>query len=73
MTEPLARGTNAAIKRSSIGGIRMAIRVAELARAGRGYEGWWRALDWVSDGLMMGGMLREVEVTAVMPKMRPWR
>jgi IS30 family transposase len=30
------------------------------------------ALDWVRDGLVAGGMLREVEVTAAMPKMRPW-
>jgi len=26
----------------------------------------------VRDGLIAGGMLREVEVTAVMPKVRPW-
>jgi hypothetical protein len=30
------------------------------------------ALDWVRDGLVAGGMLREVEVTAAMPKVRPW-
>jgi len=29
-------------------------------------------LDWARDGLVAGGMLREVEVTAAMPKVRPW-
>lgn len=38
----------------------------------RGYDDWWQALGWVRDGLIMGGMLREVEVTAAMPKARPW-
>ena len=42
----------------------------EVAR--RGYEDWWQALDWVRDGLGAGRMLREMEVTAVMPKVRPW-
>jgi hypothetical protein len=31
------------------------------------------ALRWVRDGLIAGGMLREVEVTAAMPKARPWQ
>ena len=44
----------------------------QIAAARRGYEDWWRALDWVRDGLLAGGMLREVEVTAAMPKVRPW-
>ncbi|WP_210880227.1 hypothetical protein [Roseovarius autotrophicus] len=44
----------------------------QIASARRGYEDWWRALDWLRDGLMAGGMLREVEVTAAMPKVRPW-
>lgn len=38
-----------------------------------GYEDWCLALDWVRDGLLAGGILREVEVTSVMPKMRPWK
>ena len=29
-------------------------------------------MDWVRDGLAAGRMLREMEVTAVMPKVRPW-
>ena len=44
----------------------------QIASARRGYEDWWQALDWVRDGLVVGGMLREVEVTAAMPKVRPW-
>ena len=44
----------------------------QIASARRGYEDWWQALDWVRDGLVAGGMLREMEVTAAMPKVRPW-
>jgi len=44
----------------------------QIEAARRGYEDWWQALDWVRDGLMVGRMLREVEVTVVMPKVRPW-
>jgi hypothetical protein len=44
----------------------------QMASARRGYDDWWTALDWVRDGLVAGGMLREVEVSAIMPKVRPW-
>ncbi len=44
----------------------------QIDAAWRGYEDWWQALEWVRDGLMVGRMLREVEVTVVMPKVRPW-
>ena len=44
----------------------------QIASARRGYDDWWQALDWVRDGLLAGGMLREVEVTGAMPKVRPW-
>jgi hypothetical protein len=44
----------------------------QITSARRGYEDWWQALDWVRDGLVAGRMLREMEVTAVMPKVRPW-
>ena len=44
----------------------------QIASARRGYEDWWQALDWVRDGLVAGRMLREVEATASMPKVRPW-
>lgn len=45
----------------------------QIASARRGYEDWWLALDWVRDGLLAGQMLREVEVTALMPKLKPWQ
>ena len=45
----------------------------QIASARRGYEDWWLALDWVRDGLIAGGMLREVEVTTTMPRSRPWQ
>jgi hypothetical protein len=44
----------------------------QIEAARRGYEDWWQALDWVRDGLVAGRMLQEMEVTAVMPKVRPW-
>ncbi len=44
----------------------------QIASARRGYDDWLRALDCVRGGLIEGGMLREVEVTTAMPKMRPW-
>jgi len=37
------------------------------------YEDWWKALSWVRDGLIAGRMLREVDVTKVMPALQPWR
>lgn len=45
----------------------------QITSARRGYEDWWQALDWIRDGLIAGGMLREVEVTASMPRARPWQ
>jgi len=44
----------------------------QIASARRGYNNWWATLEWVRDGLVAGRMLREVEVTKVMPKARPW-
>ncbi|WP_322895646.1 MULTISPECIES: hypothetical protein [unclassified Yoonia] len=44
----------------------------QIASARKGYEDWWQALDWVRDALAVAGVLREVEVTGVMPKVRPW-
>ncbi len=43
-----------------------------ISAARRGYEDWWAALDWVREGVLAGGMLRELEVTAVKPRVRPW-
>ncbi|MCG6560721.1 hypothetical protein MB818_21160 [Ruegeria sp. 1NDH52C] len=44
----------------------------QIEAARRAYEDWWQALGWVRDGLIEGGMLRTVEVTEAMPKVRPW-
>lgn len=45
----------------------------QIEAARRAYEDWWQALGWIRDGLIAGGMLRAVEVTAVMPRVRPWQ
>ena len=44
----------------------------QITSARRGYEDWWQALDWVRDGLVTGRMLREMKLTAVIPKVGPW-
>ena len=44
----------------------------QIASARRSYDDWWQALGWVCEGLIAGGMLREVEVTGAMPKAGPW-
>ena len=44
----------------------------QIKAARRGYEDWWLALDWVRDGLLTCRILREIEVTAATPKLRPW-
>ena len=36
------------------------------------YIDWWKALGWVREGLIEGGMLRDFEVTDAMPKVQPW-
>jgi hypothetical protein len=45
----------------------------QIASARRGYDEWWQALEWLRDGLAAGGMLREIEVNAAMPKVQPWK
>ncbi len=45
----------------------------QIEAARRAYDHWWRALDWVRDGLGSGAMLRDLEVMPTMPKARPWR
>lgn len=45
----------------------------QIASARQAYEGWRQALGWVREGLIVGGMLREVELTAVMPRAMPWK
>jgi hypothetical protein len=44
----------------------------QIDGARQAYEDWWQALGWVRDGLIVVGMLREVEVTEAMPRVRPW-
>ncbi len=44
----------------------------QIEAARRGYEDWWEALEWIRDGLLAGGTLREVEVSATIPFRRPW-
>ena len=44
----------------------------QITSGRRGYDDWWKALDWLRDGLVVGRMLREMEVTTAMPKVRPW-
>ncbi len=44
----------------------------QIEAARRAYDDWWKALAWLRDGLIAGGMLQEVGLTSVMPKMRPW-
>jgi len=44
----------------------------QIEAARNAYDDWWQALGWIRDGLIAGGMLREVDVTSAMPKVRPW-
>ena len=44
----------------------------QIISARRRYEDWWQVLDWVRDGLVAGRMLRDVEVSGVMPRFKPW-
>ncbi len=44
----------------------------QIEAARRAYDDWWQALGWVREGLASVGMLREVKVKGVMPKVRPW-
>lgn len=45
----------------------------QIAAARCGYDDWWQALGWIRNGLIAGGMLREVEVKEAMPKKKPWK
>lgn len=44
----------------------------QIEAARRAYDDWWQALGWVRDGLVAGRLLREIEVTSAMPKVKPW-
>ena len=45
----------------------------QIEAARRAYDHWWQALAWVQEGLLAGAMLQDLEVTALMPKGRPWK
>jgi hypothetical protein len=45
----------------------------QIEAARRAYDDWWFALGWVRDGLLIGAMLRDIEVTDVMPRVTPWK
>jgi hypothetical protein len=45
----------------------------QIEAARRGYDDWCQALGWVREGLIAGGMLRDVVLTAAMPKALPWK
>ena len=44
----------------------------QIEAARRAYKDWWRALDWIRDGLGQSRLLRDIDVTKAMPKARPW-
>jgi hypothetical protein len=45
----------------------------QIEAARRAYDDWWFALGWVRDGLLIGAMLRDIEVKDVMPRVTPWK
>jgi hypothetical protein len=45
----------------------------QIAAARRGYDEWLQALSWVRDVMVAGGILRDVEATSAMQKVRPWQ
>jgi hypothetical protein len=44
----------------------------QIEAARRAYDDWWRALGWIRDGLIAGGMLREIVLIGGLPKAQPW-
>jgi hypothetical protein len=45
----------------------------QIEAARRAYSEWWRALDWVRDGLQVGNMLHDVQIAAALPAQQPWK
>jgi hypothetical protein len=45
----------------------------QIEGARQAYEDWWQALVWVRQGLIGGDLFRELEVTAAMPRVKPWK
>ena len=57
------------------GGARVAVEAGEQGAGGGQPDGPHApgaALGWVQEGLQAGGLLREVAVTDVLPRGRPW-
>ena len=67
MVSPTNNGTSSLTPAARFCSIWLAVLKGEFE-----YEDWWQALDWVRDGLVTGAMLRDVEMTTAMPKVRPW-
>jgi hypothetical protein len=44
----------------------------QISDARRAYTTWRKALGWVKEGLVLGRMLRELEITPTMPPTQPW-
>ncbi|GAA0304891.1 hypothetical protein [Rhodovulum strictum] len=44
----------------------------QIVAARRAYCDWWHALGWVREGLLAGSMLREIDLTGMLPKEAPW-
>ena len=44
----------------------------QIEAARQSYDDWCQSLSWVRDGLLAGEILRDVAVTAAMPKDKPW-
>lgn len=44
----------------------------QIEAARQAYCEWWHALSRIRDGLIAGRVLREVDMTSVMPKQKPW-
>lgn len=44
----------------------------QIDAARRAYDEWWQALTWLHDALLAGGLLREIGLTAAVPKRCPW-
>lgn len=45
----------------------------QIEAARRAYDDWCRALDWLRDSLIVGRMLREIDVTPLAPRANPWK
>lgn len=44
----------------------------QIEAARRAYGDWWKALEWIQEGLQVGEMLREIVVAEEMPRATPW-